>query len=237
MAMQLEVSGSQFSADASDFGCKNALEAFGPLLASISATSDAVSSAQEGRAPQLAEGKKRLQRAKMLHAVITQKLTETEAIASLKNILKMSVEWLHGMLDITFALEASMIDDKFKNSALLVQTLSQLDSGNDWVSALAAMYGLASLVKQPKAVVLGSSAADGESSSSNEKPSEEQVQALLQKAASGGAAFKDVNDDKTVQAQLLGVELWEAICWRRGSLRSVGWELIRALTVKKYPFS
>jgi hypothetical protein len=81
------------------------------------------------------------------------------------------------------------------------------------------MYDLAGLLKKPEDFVTAAS----ENTGSKEQPSEEEVQALLKKAmaAHGGAEFKDVNEDKTVQAQLLGVELWEAVCWRRGSLRYV----------------
>jgi hypothetical protein len=112
----LSVSGQKFCADASDFGCKASLEAFGSILGHTAGIAATVKDG--GRGPQLADGKKRLQRAKMLHAVITQKFPDTEAIASLQNIRKMSVEWLHGMLDVTFALEASMIAENFENSAV-----------------------------------------------------------------------------------------------------------------------
>jgi hypothetical protein len=60
-------------------------------------------------APIEADAQKRLMRARLLHSVVTSKA----AALKLSDLKTMTTEWIHGMLEATFPLESSIVDEGF----------------------------------------------------------------------------------------------------------------------------
>jgi hypothetical protein len=97
--------------------------------------------------PIVAAGLKRMSRAKILHAVLTEKQPDIK----IDDINKMGLEWLHGMLDVTFTLEQPLVDTGFGDEELFENLLMALDAGDSWVRKMASVFEEAGRIKQPLA--------------------------------------------------------------------------------------
>ena len=100
---------------------------------------------------------KRLDRAKMLHIAISSKLPAVK----LDDLVKMSVEWIHGMLEATFPLESSCSDADCKDTATLGQLLEALDGAHTLACSLAALFRKAGRLKEPPPRDAGGGSATG----------------------------------------------------------------------------
>ena len=102
-------------------------------------------------------GQKQLSRARMLHGVISQRFPATK----LEDLQKMGVEWLTGMLAVTFPIESEVVDAGFSEAAEAAEPaepaggatkrserlLEALDGGHRWVTALTQAYREAGRLK------------------------------------------------------------------------------------------
>jgi hypothetical protein len=177
---------------------------------------------------------KRLDRARMVHTAISSKLPTHPRIEDLK---KMTVEWVHGMVEATYPLESKLSDEECVDNVTLTSLLACLDGAHALVGNLTALYCEAGQVKtatahseEPAASLAGGAGASGGKATSDcqaggssdapaERPTREQVAVLLQGAVAAGAPLQEVVPHAAAEAQVLGQELWEALCWRRGALR------------------
>jgi len=168
---------------------------------------------------------KRLERARMLHNVISAKLPQLKE----DDLRKMSIEWVLGLLDATFPLETSLVDADCADRTTLDMLLATLDGAHHIGRQLAALQ---SEPQTAKAGAIDEHSDEGSNSTPTPKaacgssddapkppPTAEEASALLQSAVAAGAQFQDVVPGSSPEAAALGYELWEALCWRRGSLR------------------
>ena len=177
-----------------------------------------------GRTKVDAAAAKRLERARMLHTVISSKLPKVKV----EDLQKMCVEWVHGLLEATFPLETSLVDGDCSDRATLDCLLDVLDGAHAIAAQLAALQAESTEATQPKkgkasdanaSSKVSGGAAGSSSSDGDAAPSREEVTSLLQSAVEAGAQFKDVVPGSAPEARALGYEVWEALCWRRGALR------------------
>ena len=198
-----------------------------------------------------ADSGKQVARARMLHGVISQRFPNT----TLEQVQRMGVEWLSGMLDVTFPVESSLVDAGFS-----VEAEAQVPRGQDGTTAMAPVNGDADGCSVPLRlsnrllqvmddghawavelvrVVVGARpppssqrvsecGPDGERRSSSGSAhgegtvAHEEAKAALQAALSSGKAKVvevDDEDGLSPEARVIGADLWEALCWRRGSMR------------------
>ena len=177
-------------------------------------------------APIEADAQKRLMRARLLHSVVTSKA----AALKLSDLKTMTTEWIHGMLDATFPLESSIVDEGFADGdelALRV-VLAALDGAHAVAGKLAALYREAGELKAHPASPAKASrdgrtdkAAASASASSDmpKRPSEVEAAELVRRALASGAPLQEAVSAGVDELQVFGADLWEALLWRRGALR------------------
>lgn len=177
-------------------------------------------------APIEADAQKRLMRARLLHSVVTSKA----AALKLSDLKTMTTEWIHGMLEATFPLESSIVDEGFADGdelALRV-VLAALDGAHAVAGKLAALYREAGELKAhpaspAKAARDGRTdkAAASASASSDvpKRPSEAEAAELVRRALASGASLQEAVSAGVDELQVFGADLWEALLWRRGALR------------------
>ena len=91
-----------------------------------------------------ATAKKRLDRAKMLHTAISSKLPTAPRLEDLK---KMTIEWVHGMVEATYPLESALSDEDCIDQVTLKHLLACLDGAHMLVGNLTALHCEAGRVK------------------------------------------------------------------------------------------
>ena len=196
---------------------------------------------------------KRLQRTRMLHTVILAKVPAVK----LEDLKKMSIEWVHGMLEATFPLETALVDDDCADQSALQAILWCLDGAHEIARGLVALVegearqaahqqevsatpedaveaeprptNEAAMAADPPTCTAASAQATCaapsameapvEAPSSAARPTQSEVVEVLQKALASGASLSEVAPAPALQAQTLGNDVWEALCWRRGALR------------------
>lgn len=161
------------------------------------------------------EAQKRLGRAKMLHTVITAKLPALK----LDDLKTMTGEWIHGALQASYPLEKALIDIGMTPDCRADLELLELlvDGAHNCVEALANLFAQAGRLKVVKAAAEGNGSEDAPPPP---PPTAEAASAAVRAAMSQGtAAFGEVVPSGVPATQILGAELWEALCWRRGALR------------------
>ena len=175
---------------------------------------------------------KRLGRARMLHTVISSKLPALKV----EDLRKMTIEWVHGLVEATFPLETSLVDAECGDRTTLNLLLNALDGAHSVVMRLAVLHTEATAALKAPDITAGKdessrsrrnsdgggSSSDDGADASSETPSAAtpaEVSALLQSAVASGAPLQEVVPGCTPEADALGHELWEALCWRRGALR------------------
>ena len=202
---------------------QKAIEALGPLLPRFAQTmelgaplKEAMDKAVEADEP----ARKRLARAKMLHNVLSAKYPEVK----LDDAAKMTAEWVHGVLDASYPAESAVVDGKFSesDSDTYDALLALLDGACQWVGELVGAFELAGRIQRvepdppPSPLGSGSSTSGGDAADGAAKVD---MAAVIQRAFASGATLHEVAPAAVPEAEVLGLELWEALCWRRGALR------------------
>jgi hypothetical protein len=175
-----------------------------------------------------AAASKRLDRARMLHTVISSRLPD---LVKIEDLRKMCIEWVHGLLEATFPLETKLIDAECSDVATLGALTHVLDGAHRvamqlaWVLSEEAKAAAASEASSSDGGGGAPAASDDASVAAVEKtdaappPTQAEASKLLENAVKAGATFEDVVPNSSPEAQALGYEVWEALCWRRGALR------------------
>jgi hypothetical protein len=193
---------------------QKAIVALGPLLPRFAQTMElgaplkvALAKAVEADEP----AGKRLARAKMLHNVLSAKYPNVK----LDDAAKMTAEWVHGVLDASYPAESAVVDGKFSDSdsATYDALLALLDGAQQWVCELVGAFELAGRIQrvEPPQSPLGGDATEG--------AAKVDMAAVIERAFASGATLHEVAPAAVPEAEVLGLELWEALCWRRGALR------------------
>ena len=171
-----------------------------------------------------AEAQKRLKRARMLHNVLTAKFPAVK----LDDLAKMGAEWLHGMLDASYPAETALVDGGCADVEARDALLRVLDGAHEWVRRLVGVFALGGRLQPPPPSTGSSStssdAADATTSQSHHACKPDAAEAIRQALASGATLHEVVGPGAAAEGEVLGgkdggVELWEALCWRRGALR------------------
>jgi hypothetical protein len=137
----------------------------------------------------------------------------------------MTGEWIHGVLEATFPLETSIVDADCTDAETLAELLLALDRVRELAERITALFRKEGRLKPPpnedpgEVAEVGTGA--GGSRDAQRRPTEAEVAEQLQSAIKAGAPLSDAStaDRISEPAQVLGVELWEAVCWRRAALR------------------
>ena len=199
------------------------MQALGELLPRFAQTmeltaplGDALTKALDADEP----ARKRLARAKMLHNVLSTKHPDIK----LDDVGKMTAEWLHGALDASYPAESALFDGEFSDSATYDALLRLLDGAHQWVRELVGVYELAGRIQQPPVPQRSGSVSSGGNETDSAAAAQQHVcqpdvADLIQRAFESGAALTEVVPAAAPEAEVLGLELWEALCWRRGALR------------------
>ena len=199
---------------------QKAIEALGPLLPRFAQTmeigaplKEALAKAVEADEP----ARKRLARAKMLHNVLSAKYPSVK----LDDAAKMTAEWVHGVLDASYPAESAVVDSKFSDSdsATYDALLALLDGAHQWVCELVGAFELAGRIQRVDSPPspLGSGSSNG--GDAMDGAAKVDMAAVIQRALASGATLHEVAPAAVPEAEVLGLELWEALCWRRGALR------------------
>jgi hypothetical protein len=162
-------------------------------------------------APDAAPARKRLARTGMLYNVLMARFPETK----LEDVRTMAIEWLEGAMEATFAVENAVGEGNFSDDEATGALLSVLDAGATWVHVLVGAYREAGRLRSRA----------GSGLSVREEPaapiSREEAARLLSEACASGCvgASEALPEHVAPEIEVLGVDVWEALCWRRGSLR------------------
>ncbi|KAJ1455636.1 hypothetical protein M885DRAFT_519299 [Pelagophyceae sp. CCMP2097] len=193
----------------SEGACRELLDSFRALLES--AVSD---EADEGTL----DSRKRLKRARILHDVLVAKHPATKP----EQFKTMAIEGVQGLLEASYPVEKKASSLGFPDAAELVRHLALLDAIGKWVTSLTCTLGSALIVDQR------SSSAQEAASEVEVVQSADEAQKLLAALALSGTSLQDaLSPDEapvtdvaaTREAVILGLDLWESLHWRRGSLR------------------
>ena len=152
-------------------------------------------------------GQKRLCRAAMLHRVLLERFPRTKV----EDVRTMSVEYLHGMLEATWPLETRLSDAGFVDEAAVNPLIAALDTAGRWAHTLTVLMQEA-----------GECAAEEVESSSNDTPlTHAQAADFIRSATAAGDAKMGevISRGASPQVHVLGADLYESLCWRRGALR------------------
>ena len=168
---------------------------------------------------------KRLARAEMVHVAIASKLPAVR----LEDLKRMTIEWIHGMLEATFPLESSLTDADCADASTLSNLLLALDGAHALTLELTKLHRGAGRLKETPSAASDDrgpkpSSSIVEAGASSDAPAgcpttPEEVSELLHSAVAAGAPLAELVPASASEAQVLGQELWEALCWRRGALR------------------
>ena len=148
-------------------------------------------------------------------------------------LVQMVTAWLRAMLDLTFIGEENLAEREFADEAEVGAALRALDEGDAWVARLVAV-GAAAPAAAPPAAAAAAAAAPAPPRGAEEPEATQIAQvaqtlsakldvlqvvgppasiAVVSAGATGSAAAS------TAAAKVVGTELWETLCWRRGALR------------------
>ena len=162
--------------------------------------------------------KKRLARAKMLRNVLSAKQPDI----TVDNVVTATSEFLNGMMEATFPLESELVDAGCADTAQLRALLDLLDGGAAWVGDVVALARAAGRLPEAAAAspaVAPATESSASSSSAGVAAGSADAAALFAEACASGAPLEEVVPAAGAEVELLGADLWEALCWRRGALR------------------